>query len=119
MYAAAANSSMGLNDWLAIGGLVIIFLLVMLFLPSFMINLNVPKVIKILRKHSATRPETAKIPKEMGLAQPSFVERLWKLRDYKPRALQFLLQYEIVQMTDDGRVFLSEDKLALTKWSKL
>ena len=119
MYAAAANTSMGLNDWLAIGGLVIIFLLVMLFLPSFMINQNVPKVIKILRKYNATRPETAKMPKEMGLAQPGFVERMWKLRDYKPRALQFLLQSEIVQMTDDGRVFLSDENLALTKWNKL
>jgi len=46
-------------------------------------------------------------------------QRMWKPRDYKPRALQLLLNANIVQMTPDGKLYLAEENLAATKWSNI
>jgi hypothetical protein len=37
-------------------------------------------------------------------------------RDYKPRALQLLISADIVQMTEDGKFYLDEESLSMTRW---
>jgi len=51
----------------------------------------------------------------LGLSSPTFRERLMRFRDYKPAALQGLIRVEIVQVTEEGKVYLSEEKLKTTK----
>jgi hypothetical protein len=105
-----------MSDWVLIVILIILFLLAILVLPQFMIARAVPKVIKIFRKGNAVGIKNAKAVEELGLQPKSIVDRMMRLRDYKPRALQLLIQLNIVQMTEDGKVYLSEEMLANTRW---
>ena len=40
------------------------------------------------------------------------LERMMRRRDYKPHALTALMQVGIIQATEDGKLYLSEEKLA-------
>jgi hypothetical protein len=106
-------------DWAIIIGMVIVLLAAMIFLPQLMIAMACPKVIKIFRKHGALSPSNAKFVDELGLKPPSFIDRMMKLRDYKPKALQLLMHIKVVEMTEDGKLYLSEQELSKTRWSNL
>lgn len=40
------------------------------------------------------------------------LERMMRRRDYKPQALDALMQIGVVKVTEDGKLYLSEEKLA-------
>jgi hypothetical protein len=103
-----------MNDWVTIALLIIVLLLAMFVVPQFMIRRAIKAVILIFRKNGATGPKNAMAIEELGLQQKGMFERMMRPRDYKPRALQFLMQHEIVQMTNDGKLYLAEDKLDAT-----
>ena len=96
--------------------LIIVFVLVALVLPQFMVMRTAPKVIRIFRQNNAVGAKNAKPIEELGLKQRSMIENMLRRRDYKPRALQLLISANIVQMTEDGKLYLDEESLAMTKW---
>jgi hypothetical protein len=100
-----------MNDWAVIAVLVIILLLAMFVLPQFMMRRAIKAVLRTFRQYNAIGPKNAKLVEELGLQQKSMIQRMMKPRDYKPRALQFLMSHEIVKMTDDGKLYLLEEKL--------
>jgi hypothetical protein len=69
------------------------------------------QVIQILREHNATDAKNAKTIDELGLAPRGMMEGMFKGRDYKPYALSALMKAEIIRQTEDGRLYLSEEKL--------
>ena len=105
-----------MSDWAIIIILIILFLLAIFVLPQLMIARAVPRVIKIFRNGDAVGIRNAKSVEALGLQPKSIAERMMRLRDYKPRALDFLIQINVVQMTDEGKVYLSEEMLANTRW---
>jgi len=108
-----------MSDWAIIAILIIIFLLAMFVLPQLMIARTIPKVIRIFRQHHALTPKNAKFVDELGLQQKGLIDRMMRPRDYKPRALQFLMQLNVVQLTDEGKIYLDESKLSMTRWSNV
>lgn len=108
-----------MNDWVVIAVLVIVLLLAMVVVPQFMMRRAVKAVLRIFREHHAIGPKNAKSVEELGLHQKGMIERMMKPRDYKPRALQFLISQEIVQMTEDGKVYLLEEKLDASALRKI
>lgn len=105
-----------MGDTLFIILLIAIFIVVMLVLPQFLIMRTVPKVIKIFRQNNAIGAKNARPIEELGLKPRSMFENLLRRRDYKPRALQLLISTNVVQMTEDGKLYLDEETLALTRW---
>ena len=105
-----------MSNTLIIIVLVLILLLAMFVLPQFFIGRAIKKVIRIMRDNNAVGARHAKFADEMGLQPKGMLENLMRPRDYKPRALQFLISANIVQMTDEGKIYLSEENLAATKW---
>jgi len=97
------------TDALFIFGLIILAILAWLFIPVWMIKRNVPKVIKIFEKKNAIGPENAKTIEELGLKPKSMLQRMFSRRDYKPKALDFLIQANVVQIKEDGKVFITEE----------
>ena len=91
--------------------LIILFMVLFMVIPLMMNKRAVIQVVKRLRKHQALDIQSAKTVEEIGLQPLSFQERMLRFRDYKPAALQGLIRTGIVQMTEDGRVYLSEEKL--------
>lgn len=94
--------------------LVIILLLVLAFYgQGLMMKQALRSVIKLLRDHQALTPESAKYLDEMGLKRRSLFQ-LKAFRDYKPAAIQFLQRQEIILVTEEGKIYLSEEKLYQT-----
>lgn len=87
-------------------------LIAAIVIPQMLLRKAVPQVIKILRQHGAIDAEHAVRPEAVGLAQQSVWDRALKRRDYKPKALSGLLQIGVVDLNDEGKVFLSEAALA-------
>ena len=94
---------------------IIVALAALIFIPRWMISRAIKKVIKIFRYHSAINEKNARTAGELGLTPPTFMQRMSRTRDYKPQALNILIKAEIIKTTDDGRLYLSEDRLATTR----
>lgn len=108
-----------MNDWVVIALLIIVLLLAMFVLPQLMIKRAIKTVIHIFRKNNAIGPKNAMTAEDLGLQQKGMFERMMRPRDYKPRALQFLMSHDIVQMTNDGKLYLLEEKLDATSLRSL
>ena len=106
-----------MNDLTAMAILVVLFLLALFVIPQLMTARAIPQVIKIFRKQNAVGIENAKALEELGFKPRALFDRMTKTRDYKPRALQLLIQAKVIQTTEDGKVYLSTENLAKTRWS--
>jgi len=96
--------------------IIIVAILAMFYIPRLMINRAIHAVIRILRQNNAVTIRDAKTTEELGLNPKTFMEQALKLRDYKPYALQILRNADIIQTTEDGRLYLDEDQLQTSKW---
>jgi len=91
--------------------LVIILLMVVAFWgQSLMMKRALKAVIKTFRDNQALTPETAKTTQELGIKGRSLLQ-LKAFRDYKPTALRFLQGQNILQITEEGKIYLSEETL--------
>ena len=108
-----------MGDWLFIILMVVLFIVVVLVLPQFMLMRNIPKVIRIFRERNAVGEKNAKTIEELGLLPKTMFQRMLSRRDYRPQALQFLMRTTVIEMTEEGKVYLNEDNLFRTKWRNL
>jgi len=99
--------------------LVIIFILSVIFVPYWMITRTVPKVIKAFRQKNAVGEKNAVTIDELELRPKSIFRRMFARRDYRQSALQFLIRGDVVDITEEGKFFLNEQKLMLSKWRHL
>jgi hypothetical protein len=98
--------------------LIMVLLLALAFLGSnFMMRRAVKAVIKMFRLGQALSPETARTAEELGFKRKSILQ-FKAFRDYKPSAMNVLIRADVIQTTEDGRVFLSEDRLMQTNLEK-
>jgi hypothetical protein len=82
------------------------------FIPRWLIRRAARQVIKIFRAHNATESKSARTIDELGLRPPGMLERMMRRRDYKPQALDALRQIGVVKVTEDGKLYLSEERLS-------
>ncbi|MFP4641498.1 MAG: hypothetical protein ACLFPU_04885 [Dehalococcoidia bacterium] len=101
-----------MNTALFIVIILILLALGLFVIPRFRMKRAVNQVIKIFQESQAISPDTAKTIDELGLRPPTFMQRLMRRRDFKPYALQALIQGNIIRMTEDDRLYLSEEDLA-------
>jgi hypothetical protein len=85
------------------------------FIPTLMTKRAMRQVIRILKRTGTMDPENAKSIIDLRLNPPSFKERIMKTRDYKPKALEFLISLHIVLYSEDGKIYLSEKNLLSSK----
>jgi len=101
-----------MDETLALIVLVVVAIAAVILVPRFFITRAFSKVVQTFRENNAIDERNAKTIDELGLAPPTFTQRLTTFRDYKPQALNLLRRADIVQMTEDGKLYLSEEKLA-------
>jgi hypothetical protein len=68
-------------------------------------------VVKLFRKHNALDINNAKTSEDLGIVPRKFIGPMFKRRDYKPQALDFLLNIKVVRVTEDNRLYFSEEDL--------
>jgi len=83
----------------------------MIVIPRWRLKRAIRQVIRIFRKHNATDAKNAKTIDELGLRPRGFIQGMFRGRDYKPYALGGLMNTGVIQQTEDGRFYLSEEKL--------
>jgi hypothetical protein len=86
-------------------------LLALFIIPRWRLRRAVRQVIAIFRNNNAIDKKTAKTVDELGLRPRGFVEGMFRGRDFKPYALTALLKADIIKSTEDGRLYLVEEKL--------
>jgi len=90
-------------------GLFVIFKLVV---PQLFVRRALKPVIERFREHKALDEGSALSMESLGLGPLPLAERIMHLRDYKPKALEALVQWKIVFLTEEGKLYLSEEHLA-------
>jgi len=78
----------------------------------------ISKVIEIFYQHNALGMNGAKTLHELGLERADFFQRMMRPRDYKQDALQILIRRGIIFQSEDGRLYLVEEKLDQSLRSK-
>ncbi len=105
-----------MNDSIALIIMVALLLIVLVALPQLTLRRAIPSLIRIFRERDAVGADNAKTPGELGIQQTTFTQTLFRGRDDKVNALQVLKEARVVQTTGDGKLYLSEDHLATSKW---
>jgi hypothetical protein len=99
---------------ISIGIIILLFILLlvaMFVIPRWLMGRALRQVIRIFRDYNATESQTARTVDELGMRPPGVLERMMRRRDYKPHALSSLRQAGVIQTTEDGKLYLSEEKL--------
>jgi len=99
--------------------IVILFVMSVIFIPYWLTMHAVPKVIKAFRHNNAIGANKAMDIEELGLKPKSIFRRMLTRRDYSQQALQFLIRADVVDITEEGKFFLNDEKLMLSKWRQL
>ena len=93
-----------------------IAILIGIFFLALLLQLRLIKragnqIIEIFRSNNAITAKSAMSQVELGLAPKSILSRFIGGRDFKPQALQNLISMGIVDYTEEGLLYLDEDKL--------
>ncbi len=89
----------------------VVLLVAIFVIPAFRVRRAVRRLIQLFREYSAIDAKHAKTPDELGIRQRSMMGRLTRGRDYRQDALNAMIQTGIVEVTEDGKLYLSEGKL--------
>jgi hypothetical protein len=106
------RSNQMIGDVLIVTFLMVTLIAAILVIPAYMVRRATLRVISTFCGYEALEPSKARDREEMGLKPPDFLERMLKPRDYKPHALHFLNRAGIVRSTEDGRLYMVQDKLS-------
>jgi len=82
-----------------------------LYIRTFLTRRAIFRVIEIFYRHDALGKNGAKTLQELGLERPDLLQRMTKPRDYKQNALQILMKEGIINVDENGRVYMIEEKL--------
>jgi len=105
-----------MSDTTSIVILVVVLLFVMFVLPQLRLRIAIPSVIRLFRQSNAVGIENAKTIEELGLKPKSMARAVFSGQDYKMTALQVLRKTEVIQSTEDGKLYLSEKDLSNSRW---
>ena len=92
--------------------IIIVAILGFFVVPRIRIKRAIRQVVAIFERNNAVDARSAKTIDELGLRPPTFLEGMLRMRDFKPYALQILMQADVVCQTDGGRLYLLQDRLS-------
>jgi hypothetical protein len=98
------------NIYIAVIVILFIGLVLAFRLSLYLAKRSVCKVITIFRENDAVEPQKALTLESLGLG-PKSLFQIRLLRDYKPWALQTLVQAGVIRLSTEGTFYLSEETL--------
>jgi len=101
--------------------LAILAIVAWFWIPQWMIKRNARKVIRIFRENNAIGIQNAKTMEELGIERHPMLKKMqqgkiFSRRDWKPAALDLLIQSNIVMITEEGKLYVTEASLADAAW---
>ncbi len=95
--------------------IMVLLLAAAFYLPRLMMRRAARRVVALFRERGATSPRKAVSLEELGIVQRGLMDNMFRMRDYRPRALRLLVQANIIRATESGRYYLSEEELERTQ----
>jgi hypothetical protein len=96
--------------------LVAVLLFLVFILPQLRLRISIPSIIRLFRRSNAVGINNAKTIEELGLKPKNIGQAIIRGQDYKMTALEVLKKAQVIQNTEDGKLFLSEENLSNSKW---
>ena len=100
-----------MNNAIVIIVMVVVAILAMIVVPQWRLKRTIPKVVSAFRGANATSEKNAKTLEELGLKPRGMMEGMFRGRDYRQYAVTALMRAEIVKTTEEGKLYLSEERL--------
>ena len=107
-----------MQGWLLFFAALAIFIAISFFAPRYLLKRAINQVILIFRQYHAIDKRNARTLVEMGLGPATMWQRLMRTRDYKPYAIDVLSKNDILLMTEEGKHYLSEENLAMSRFAE-
>ena len=92
------------------------FLIIIFVVPQIMLRRATSSIIRTLRQRNAVGAQNAKTIDELGLRPKSMTQAIFRGAQYKTTALLVLRNARVIESTEDGKLYLSEENLSNSKW---
>ncbi len=96
--------------------LMVLVLIVVFVLPQIFMRRAVSSVIRVFRQKKAVSPQNAMTVDELGLRPKSMAQAIFRGTQYKTTALLALRNARVIEITDDGKLYLSEENLSRSRY---
>ncbi|MFC1945792.1 hypothetical protein ACFLW1_01180 [Chloroflexota bacterium] len=96
-----------------LAGLVAAFLLM-----RFRVQRAVKQVVKMFRSVNAVDEKSAISAEDLGIIKKGMLQGMFRVRDFKPQALESLVSMGVINFTEDARYYINEEKLEGTPFDR-
>jgi hypothetical protein len=96
--------------------LTVLVLVVVFVLPQILLRNAISSVLRIFRKNKAIDTRSARTIDELGLRPKSMLQAIFRGKQYKTTALAVLRNTGVIETTEGGRLYLSEDNLSRSRY---
>jgi hypothetical protein len=93
-----------------------LLLIIIFVVPQIMLRRATSSIIRTLRQRNAVGAQNAKTIDELGLRPKSMIQAIFRGAQYKNTAMLVLRNARVIENTEDGKLYLSEENLSNSKW---
>jgi hypothetical protein len=93
-----------------------LILVILFVLPQIMLRRAISSVIRTFRQSKAVDAQNARTIDELGLRPKSMIQAIFRGAQYKTTALMVLRNATVIEHTEDGKLYLSEENLSNSRW---
>jgi len=96
--------------------LAVLVIVIVFVLPQVFLRMAISSVIRTFRENRALSPESARSLDELGLRPKSMLKAVFSGMQYRGTALMVLRNAQIIELTEDRKLYLSEENLSRSKY---
>ena len=93
-----------------------LLLIIIFVLPQILLKRAISSVIRTFRQSKAVGAQNAKTIDELGLRPKSMIQAVFRGTQYTTTALMVLRNAGVIGITEDKKLYLSEENLSRSKW---
>jgi hypothetical protein len=96
--------------------LTVLVVVLVFVLPQILLRNAISSVLRIFRKNKAVDAQSARTIDELGLRPKSIAQAIFRGTQYRTTALMVLRNAGVIETTEDGKLYLSEDNLSRSRY---
>jgi len=97
-------------------GIAVLFVVFTFVIPQVRLRKDIPNMIRLFREAKAVGIKNAKTPEELGLSRKASGMSLFGGKDPALNTLEALKKDKIIRITEDEKLYLSQEDLLVSKW---
>ena len=105
-----------MSDTTALVLFTVLLVIIIFVLPQILLRRAISSVIRTFRQCKAVGIDNARTLDELGLRPKSMVQSIFRGMQYKTTALMVLRNAGVVDCTEEGKLYLSEENLSRSRW---